>query len=201
MAKRQSASSRRRCAPAPRAPVRASQYQHLCRSEVLGGVHGVALAGEARRASPTCFAQHAVLGPALLALCVGMSCAGRSRAFHVLRPAPLCRGSNAARQPRQRRMSLQCSGAAAAPAITVQCRGALGKGGPGRGPGPGGGWAEAVGATRRAACVWPRAQRRKVLIGPTTWLGPQTARRGAAGARARAQGRAADDALGSARRS
>jgi hypothetical protein len=113
----------------------------------LGGVHGVALAGEARRASPTCFAQHAVLGPALLALCVGMSCAGRSRAFHVLRPAPLCRGSNAARQPRQRRMSLQCSGAAAAPAITVQCRGALGKGGAGRGPGPGGG-----GGGRDEAC-------------------------------------------------
>ena len=73
-----------------------------------------------------------------------------------------------------------------------------GRGGRGGARGRGAG---AVGATRRAACVWPRAQRRKVLIGPTTWLGPQTARRGAAGARARAQGRAADDALGSARRS
>ena len=130
----------------------------------------------ARRAGPS--AAGAVRGDVMRGALARVPCAA---------PGTLCRGSNAARQPRQRRMSLQCSGAAAAPAITVQCRGALGKGGPGRGPGPGGGWAEAVGATRRAACVWPRAQRRKVLIGPTTWLGPQTARRGAAGARARAR--------------
>jgi len=198
MAKRQSASSRRRCAPALRAPVRASQYQHLCRSEVLGGVHGVALAGEARRASPTCFAQHAVLGPALLALCVGMSCAGRSRAFHVLRPAPCAAAPTPPVSPASAACHCSARGQPQRQRSRYSAAALWGRGGRGGARGRGAG---AVGATRRAACVWPRAQRRKVLIGPTTWLGPQTARRGAAGARARAQGRAADDALGSARRS
>ena len=78
----------------------------------------------ARRAGPS--AAGAVRGDVMRGALARVPCAA---------PGTLCRGSNAARQPRQRRMSLQCSGAAAAPAITVQCRGALGKGGAGRGPG------------------------------------------------------------------